>query len=65
MCYRHKKAAWIVEEDENIEKELSKIIINLLNHRELLKEAASNMINKLGDKSTEIFADFVEKSAVN
>ena len=64
MCYRHKKAAWIVEEDENIEKELSKIIINLLNHRELLKEAASNMINKLGDKSTEIFADFVEKSAV-
>lgn len=64
MCYRHRKAAWIVEEDENIEKELSKIIINLLNHRELLKEAASHMINKLGSRSTEIFADFVEKSAV-
>ena len=63
VCYKNRKAAWIVEENENIERELSSIIINLLNNRQLLKDAASNMINGLGDKSTEIFADFIEKSA--
>lgn len=63
VCYKNRKAAWIVEENENIEHKLSSIIINLLNNRQLLKDAASNMINELGDKSTEIFADFVEKSA--
>lgn len=63
VCYKNRKAAWIVEENENIEYELSSIIINLLNNRQLLKDAASNMINGLGDKTTEIFADFVEKCA--
>ncbi|MBR1734147.1 MAG: UDP-N-acetylglucosamine--N-acetylmuramyl-(pentapeptide) pyrophosphoryl-undecaprenol N-acetylglucosamine transferase [Alphaproteobacteria bacterium] len=62
VCYKNKRAAWLVEEDENIEKKLAEIIINLLMHRELLKAAASNMINKLGNKSTEIFADFIEKN---
>lgn len=62
--YKNRKAAWIVEEGKDAERELSSIIANLLSHRELLKEAASNMISSLSGRSTEIFADFIEKSAV-
>ena len=48
LYYKSKKAAWILEEKENFEdtaKELSCLLKNILENRELLKSAASNMIN--------------------
>lgn len=61
LYYQNKKAAWIVPEGEGIEQRLADLIINLLEHRELLKSAASNMISESVNDSTEIFADFIEK----
>jgi len=61
MYYKNKNAAWIVQENKNTEKELSEIIISILNNRELLKTAASNMINELIGNSTDTFVDFIEK----
>lgn len=66
LCYKNKGAAWIVEEDdnhENIEKKLASVMAEILGNRELLKKAALRMNSSLKKQSTEVFADFVEKSA--
>lgn len=65
MYYKNKNAAWLIEENKNTEKVLAETIISILNNRELLKTAASNMINKLKDNSTVIFVDFIEKLCLN
>lgn len=61
VCYKNRKAAWIVEEDGDIEKKLALTINDLLRNRQLLKNAASNMRNSLGRGGTEVFSDYVEQ----
>lgn len=61
VCYKNRKAAWIVEENEDAEKKLASIISNVLKNRQLLKNAASNMISGLRRSSTEIFSDYIEQ----
>jgi UDP-N-acetylglucosamine--N-acetylmuramyl-(pentapeptide) pyrophosphoryl-undecaprenol N-acetylglucosamine transferase len=61
MYYKNKKAAWLVEEKENIEQELSAIIINILSDRELIKQASSNMINILASEATNVFIKIMEQ----
>jgi UDP-N-acetylglucosamine--N-acetylmuramyl-(pentapeptide) pyrophosphoryl-undecaprenol N-acetylglucosamine transferase len=61
MYYKNKGAAWIVEENATISQELSLIITNILNNRELLKLAASNMINESICGSTDVFVEYIER----
>lgn len=64
LCYKNRKAAWVVEEGEDTEKKLASIIISLSKNRQLLKDAATNMINgNNGSKRnpTEVFSDYVDE----
>lgn len=59
VCYKNRKAAWIVEEGEGIETRLASIITDLLKNRQLLKDAAMNMGSTQQGASTEIFCDYI------
>jgi UDP-N-acetylglucosamine:LPS N-acetylglucosamine transferase len=61
MYYKNKKAAWLVEEKNGIEQELSAIIVNILSDEELLKSASSNIINQFADKSASSFVKIIEQ----
>jgi UDP-N-acetylglucosamine--N-acetylmuramyl-(pentapeptide) pyrophosphoryl-undecaprenol N-acetylglucosamine transferase len=59
--YKNKNAAWIVEESKNPEKELSNIINNIFDNRELLKTYTSNMIDRSISESADTFVKHIEK----
>ncbi|GHU16347.1 UDP-N-acetylglucosamine--N-acetylmuramyl-(pentapeptide) pyrophosphoryl-undecaprenol N-acetylglucosamine transferase [Alphaproteobacteria bacterium] len=58
--YVRKQAAWMVEEKDGIIEKLSSIISEVLVNRELLKLAASNMINSSMSDSRDSFVKLIE-----
>jgi UDP-N-acetylglucosamine--N-acetylmuramyl-(pentapeptide) pyrophosphoryl-undecaprenol N-acetylglucosamine transferase len=59
MYYQNKKAAWVLEEKQNIADELTCLIRQILQNRELLKVAASNMINDSVKGATDNFIKLI------
>jgi UDP-N-acetylglucosamine--N-acetylmuramyl-(pentapeptide) pyrophosphoryl-undecaprenol N-acetylglucosamine transferase len=60
MHYKNKGAAWVLEEKEEISKELGKIISRVLSNRELLKNAAAHMINDSVGEAADRFVELIE-----
>lgn len=61
VCYKNRKAAWIVEEGEGAEKKLASVIDSLLKNRQQLKDASSNMIGARKKNPTEVFVDYIHE----
>jgi UDP-N-acetylglucosamine--N-acetylmuramyl-(pentapeptide) pyrophosphoryl-undecaprenol N-acetylglucosamine transferase len=61
--YGRKKAAWVLEETEEIAEKLARLLEQILSDPELLKSAASNMIWESVGGATGDFVKFVENAA--
>jgi UDP-N-acetylglucosamine--N-acetylmuramyl-(pentapeptide) pyrophosphoryl-undecaprenol N-acetylglucosamine transferase len=60
LYYQNKKAAWVLEEKgDKTAGELACVMRQFLQNRELLKSAASNMINDSVDKATDNFIELI------
>jgi UDP-N-acetylglucosamine--N-acetylmuramyl-(pentapeptide) pyrophosphoryl-undecaprenol N-acetylglucosamine transferase len=60
MYYRDKKAAWVIEESDEVVEELGKILRQILQKRELLKTASFHMINSSVGRATDSFMELIE-----
>ncbi|MDR2682213.1 MAG: UDP-N-acetylglucosamine--N-acetylmuramyl-(pentapeptide) pyrophosphoryl-undecaprenol N-acetylglucosamine transferase [Holosporaceae bacterium] len=60
MHYIKNQAAWMLPEENEIEEKLFLIINEILSNRELLKSAASNMMNSSTSDSTQLFVQLIE-----
>jgi UDP-N-acetylglucosamine--N-acetylmuramyl-(pentapeptide) pyrophosphoryl-undecaprenol N-acetylglucosamine transferase len=60
MYYKDKKAAWIIEESDEIAEKLAKTLRQILQKRELLKTASFHMINSSVDNATDNFIELIE-----
>lgn len=60
LYFKNKRAAWIFNETKDNIKELSDTIYQILHNKELLKIAASNIIDRSINNATECFVRFVE-----
>jgi UDP-N-acetylglucosamine--N-acetylmuramyl-(pentapeptide) pyrophosphoryl-undecaprenol N-acetylglucosamine transferase len=61
--YVNKNAAWLVEEKNDAAEKISSILEKVLGDRELLKSAASNMINKNMANANDLFVEILEDIA--
>jgi UDP-N-acetylglucosamine--N-acetylmuramyl-(pentapeptide) pyrophosphoryl-undecaprenol N-acetylglucosamine transferase len=62
LHYQNKKAAWVLEEKDGIEKELSEILRQILKNRELLKKASSHIMDHTIRNAANCFVDLVEQN---
>jgi UDP-N-acetylglucosamine--N-acetylmuramyl-(pentapeptide) pyrophosphoryl-undecaprenol N-acetylglucosamine transferase len=61
--YAKKNAAWLVEEKNDAAEKISSILQKVLDDRELLKSAASNMINRHMANANDLFVEILEDIA--
>jgi UDP-N-acetylglucosamine--N-acetylmuramyl-(pentapeptide) pyrophosphoryl-undecaprenol N-acetylglucosamine transferase len=61
--YVKKNAAWLVEEQSDAAEKISSILEKVLDDRELLKSAASNMINRHMANANDLFVEILEDIA--
>lgn len=59
--FEQNQAAWVVQENNYVVINLTKVIKNILDNRELLKNASSHIINMLKNNSNE-FVKFINKA---
>jgi UDP-N-acetylglucosamine--N-acetylmuramyl-(pentapeptide) pyrophosphoryl-undecaprenol N-acetylglucosamine transferase len=62
LHYKSKKAAWVLEEKDGIEKELGKILRQILENRELLRKASSHIIDPTIRNAAGCFVELVEQN---
>ncbi len=61
MYYQKKGGAWVFEEKDGIDKAIAEKIQSLLHNRELLKNAASHMMNGSLENDRIRFLNLIEQ----
>jgi UDP-N-acetylglucosamine--N-acetylmuramyl-(pentapeptide) pyrophosphoryl-undecaprenol N-acetylglucosamine transferase len=61
MHYKDKGAAWVLEEENDIERKLWRLLRKILQDRELLKTASFHMMNSSVGHATDRFIELIER----